>query len=127
MAAQLGITKPTLYYYVPSKADLVHACAMLGFGYAQSALQRVVDAHAAGGLAKALNAYASVAATDFGWCMVRVDEYALPAGLKKGVQVQRKALEQLLQPLMPAGTTATMMLRAVEGVALSLPKPSGTA
>ena len=39
MAVQLGITKPTLYYYVPSKSDLVHMCAMRGWEQALDAVK----------------------------------------------------------------------------------------
>lgn len=121
MAAQLGITKPTLYYYVRSKSELVHACALTGWRQALASVQRMLQSTAPDRLAKALNAYASAVASDFGWCMVRVSEYAQPAALHKEIGLQRQALEQCLATV-PTALPAPVLLRALEGVVLGLPK-----
>ena len=46
------------------------------------------------GLEAALKAYARVLSTDFGWCMVRIDEWELPAASAKHMQQQRSILEK---------------------------------
>ncbi len=120
MARQLGITKPTLYYYVNSKSSLVQACALRGWEQAHSEVQKALP-NLNNALEAALRAYARVLESDFGWCMVRVDEYTLAEALRKPLQQQRKALEQCLAAHVPAGA-APMLLRALEGAVLSLPK-----
>lgn len=124
VAAQLGITKPTLYYYVRSKDELVHACAMAGLERAQASVERAlaavpqVDTRSA-----ALKAYATAVASDFGWCMVRVTEYAQPAHCRQQASLLRKTLEQCLGTAVSiAGMPVAVMLRALEGVVLSLPR-----
>lgn len=123
VAKQLGITKPTLYYYVRSKDELVHACAMAGWQRAQASVEHALRAaqpsHA---LAAGLQAYASAVSSDFGWCMVRVDEYALPAKWARQLRQQRRALEQCLGPVAPACVPVAVMLRALEGVVLGAPR-----
>lgn len=121
MASQLGITKPTLYYYVRSKSELVHACALTGWSQALASVQRVLQSAAPDRLAQALSAYASAVASDFGWCMVRVSEYAQPVALRQEIGVQRQALEQCLEAI-PTALPAPVLLRALEGVVLGLPK-----
>lgn len=123
MAAHLGITKPTLYYYVPSKSDLVHMCAMRGWEQAMDAVKKALQQpDAAQALQAALTAYGQVLASDFGWCMVRVEEYALPAALQKTLQQQRKTLEALLGAVVPDTVAVPMLLRSLEGAVLALPK-----
>jgi AcrR family transcriptional regulator len=122
IAAQLGITKPTLYYYVPSKAQLVLACAARGFEQALDAMQTAQRASHGPQGRNVLKAYAKVLATDFGWCMVRIDEWMQPAALRKSIQQQRQALEQCLEGALASNVSASMALRALEGVALGLPQ-----
>lgn len=126
IAAQLGITKPTLYYYVPSKAQLVLACATRGFEQALGAMQTAQRAGNGPQGRNVLKAYAKVLATDFGWCMVRIDEWVLPATLRKSIQQQRQALEQCLEGALTCNVAASLALRALEGVALGLPKNQWT-
>lgn len=121
IAVQLGITKPTLYYYVPGKADLVQACALRGWEQALSQVQRALQSSAMQPLSAALQAYAQALSSNFGWCMVRAEEYALPNALHKPLRQQRKAVEQCLAAHTQA-TDAALLMRALEGAVLQLPK-----
>lgn len=124
VAAQLGITKPTLYYYVRSKDELVHACAIAGLERAQVSVERALGATPeADALAAALKAYAHAVASDFGWCMVRTTEYAQPAHCQKQASQLRAALEQCLTAAAArVAMPVAVMLRALEGVVLALPR-----
>lgn len=124
VAAQLGITKPTLYYYVRSKDELVHACAIAGLERAQVSVERALAAAPeADALAAALKAYAHAVASDFGWCMVRATEYAQPAHCQKQASQLRAALEQCLTAAAACvAMPVPVMLRALEGVVLALPR-----
>lgn len=120
IAAQLGISKPTLYYYVACKASLVQACAEQGAQQALSAVQQALQVAATQGVGPALYAYAQSVATDYGWCMVRAEEYALPDAARASSREYRQALEQALQPVLGQGLLAAAVLRAVEGMALHM-------
>ena len=122
IATQLGITKPTLYYYVRSKSELVHACAMEGWAQALDRVKRALQSASNRSLKRALEAYAHAVASDFGWCMVRVSEYMQPAALQKALTQQRQSMEQALEPLAMPKLPAAVLLRALEGVVLGLPK-----
>jgi AcrR family transcriptional regulator len=122
MAAQLGITKPTLYYYVRSKSELVQACALAGFQQAIEGVREALQSAGEAGLEAALKAYARVLSTDFGWCMVRIDEWELPAASAQHMQQQRSILEKGLASAAASVTQVAVWLRALEGVVLSLPK-----
>lgn len=122
MAAQLGITKPTLYYYVRSKSELVQACALAGFQQAIEGVREALQSAGEAGLEAALKAYARVLSTDFGWCMVRIDEWELPAASAQHMQQQRSILEKGLASAAASATQVAVWLRALEGVVLSLPK-----
>ena len=122
IAAQLGITKPTLYYYVRSKSELVHACAMHGWSNALHAVQRALATDPSVRLLQVLKAYAKAVATDAGWCMVRVSEYAQPLALRKAIAEQRKTLEACVASAAASVLPAAVILRALEGVVLSLPQ-----
>lgn len=121
IAALLGISKPTLYYYVPCKASLVQACADVGGQHAFEAVQRALQSTDGPACGAALQAYARAVATDFGWCMVRADEYPQPAAARQSAREQRQAIEAVLQPVLGPGVLAAAVLRALEGVALSMP------
>lgn len=120
IAAQLGISKPTLYYYVACKASLVQACAEQGAQQALSAVQQALQVAVTQGAGPALYAYAQAVATDYGWCMVRAEEYALPEAARASSREYRQALELALQPALGQGLLAAAVLRAVEGMALHM-------
>lgn len=123
VAAQLGISKPTLYYYVRSKSALVQACALRGF---EQALAGVCEALQSGGTLRveaALKAYTRVLDTDFGWCMVRIDEWPLPAAAAQHMQAQRRAVEQAMASTRTySAMQAGVWMRALEGVVWQLPQ-----
>lgn len=121
IAAQLGISKPTLYYYVPCKASLVQACADLGMQQALAAVQGALKVVHAQGAAFVLHAYAQAVATDYGWCMVRVEEYVPTVPARDSLLQQRQTIEAALQPVLNQGLAAEVVLRALDGVALSVP------
>jgi AcrR family transcriptional regulator len=86
VAARLQVTKPTLYYYVQNKEEILFECVRLGLGLLRSA---IAAAAASGGTAldklnAAMHEYALIVTRDFGMCLIRVGEDPLPpAGRKK--------------------------------------------
>lgn len=86
VAERLQVTKPTLYYYIQNKEEILFECVRLGLELLRSA---IAVAAASGGtsldkLTAAMHEYAMIVARDFGMCLIRVGEDPLsPAGRKK--------------------------------------------
>ena len=86
VAKRLHVTKPTLYYYIQNKEEILFECVRLGLELLRSA---IADAAASGGTAldklkAAMHEYALIVTRDFGMCLIRVGEDPLsPAGRRK--------------------------------------------
>ena len=86
VAARLRVTKPTLYYYVHNKEEILFECVRLGLELLRAA---IADAAASGGsavdkLKAAMHEYALIVTRDYGMCLIRVGEDPLaPAGRKE--------------------------------------------
>ena len=86
VAARLQVTKPTLYYYVRNKEEILFECVRLGLELLRAA---IADAAASGGsavdkLRAAMHEYALIVTRDYGMCLIRVGEDPLaPAGRKE--------------------------------------------
>jgi AcrR family transcriptional regulator len=86
VAARLQVTKPTLYYYVQNKEEILFECVRLGLELLRAA---IADAAASGGsaidkLKAAMHEYALIVTRDYGMCLIRVGEDPLaPAGRKE--------------------------------------------
>jgi AcrR family transcriptional regulator len=86
VAARLQVTKPTLYYYVQNKEEILFECVRLGLELLRAA---IAAAAASGGsaidkLKAAMHEYALIVTRDYGMCLIRVGEDPLaPAGRKE--------------------------------------------
>jgi AcrR family transcriptional regulator len=86
VAERLQVTKPTLYYYVRNKEEILSECVRLGLDLLRAA---IADAAASGGTAldklhAAMHEYALIVTRDFGMCLIRVGEEPLaPEGRRK--------------------------------------------
>jgi len=116
VARRLNVTKPTLYYYVKSKNEILFECVRIALERLKSAID---EAGASGGTALdklilAMEKYVGIITTDFGMCLIRIGEDPLPPesrkklrGLKAGVDRELRRLigqgiaEGLLEPCDP--------------------------
>ena len=101
VAERLNVSKPTLYYYVKNKDEILFECVRTGLEMFLAA----VDTPASPGatplvrLEAAIRAYVDVVTHDFGLCVIRVGEDPLPPEsraklrrLKAGVDAQFRRL-----------------------------------
>jgi AcrR family transcriptional regulator len=88
IAAALGVTKPTIYYYVPNKEQLLFECFRAGLEPIRGALLQAEQASGSGRerLRAVIRDYALAIASEYGWCMVRAEHQDL--GPELGVQVR---------------------------------------
>lgn len=81
VAERLNVTKPTLYYYVSSKDEILFECVKIGLTMLHESIQEVA-AHGGTAFDKlkaAMHRYAEIVTMDFGKCVIRVGEDPLPA------------------------------------------------
>jgi AcrR family transcriptional regulator len=116
IAARLNVSKPTLYYYVKSKDQILIECVRRGL---QMMHQGIEETRSAGGkavdqLIACMQTYTRIVTQDFGMCVIRVsdDEFAPESRkelrrLKSGIDLEFRRLvaqgvaEGSLQPCDP--------------------------
>ncbi len=103
VAESLHVSKPTVYYYVKSKDEILFECVRLGLEMVVRAADEVAQA---GGSARdkliaVMREYAKIVTMDFGMCLIRVGEDPLPPesraqlrSLKAKIDLQFRALVQ---------------------------------
>jgi AcrR family transcriptional regulator len=105
VAERLNITKPTLYYYVDSKDEILYECVRMGLTMLQEAIQA---AGTSGGsaldkLVVAMRKYAEIVAMDFGMCVIRVGEDPLPPESQRRLRRIKAAIDQEFRELIRQG------------------------
>jgi AcrR family transcriptional regulator len=86
IAARLKVTKPTLYYYVKNKDEILFECVRAGLEMLHASMENIREA---GGrpidrLIAGIRSYVEIVTQDFGLCVIRVGEDPLPpAGRRK--------------------------------------------
>jgi AcrR family transcriptional regulator len=105
IAAALGVTKPTVYYYVPNKEQLLFECFRAGLEPIRSALRRAEEASGTGRerLREVVRDYAMAIASEYGWCMVRAEHQDLGDDLSGQVKALKSEIDRGIRRLLQAG------------------------
>ncbi len=105
IAGALEVTKPTLYYYVENKEQLLFECFRAGLEPIRAAIRETgagtVQARAR--LRVVLLRYAQAIASEFGWCMVRAEDQDLGAAMQKHVKALKSEIDQGIRRLIREG------------------------
>jgi AcrR family transcriptional regulator len=96
IAAALGVTKPTVYYYVANKEQLLFECFRAGLQTIRDSFREAErsDRTARERLNAVVRGYAEAIASEYGWCMVRA--HAPDLGPEMGRQIN--ALKSEIDP-----------------------------
>jgi AcrR family transcriptional regulator len=94
IASALEVTKPTIYYYVENKEQLLFAY----FDVAGASGCRARDR-----LRLVLLRYAQAIASEFGWCMVRAEDQDLSAQMRAHVKSLKSEIDQGIRRLLREG------------------------
>jgi long-chain acyl-CoA synthetase len=91
IAQSLGVTKPTLYYYITNKEEILIECVERGLTAFHQGLAALVESDLSGRdlLRAAMALYAEVVTSDFGMCASRVGEDPLSEDKRRALR-QRK-------------------------------------
>lgn len=105
IAAALQVTKPTIYYYVPNKEQLLFECFVAGLEPIHAALQDVKESKAPARerLSAVLRQYVQAITSEFGWCMVRAEEQDLGEALSAQVRALKAIIDQGIRKLLREG------------------------
>jgi AcrR family transcriptional regulator len=105
IAAALKVTKPTIYYYVANKEQLLFECFCAGLAPVRAAFQDAGDGErpARERLRLGLLRYAQAIASDFGWCMVRAEDQDLSPQMRAHVKSLKSEIDQAIRRLLRAG------------------------
>jgi AcrR family transcriptional regulator len=105
IAAALEVTKPTLYYYVKSKEQLLFECILAGLEPIQAAFHDIDDEQrsAHDRLTRVLLRYAEGIASDYGWCMVRSEDLNLSTELHGRVKALKSEIDHNMRRLLRQG------------------------
>ncbi|PJI95367.1 TetR family transcriptional regulator [Acidovorax sp. 69] len=105
IAARLNVTKPTLYYYVKNKDEILLQCVSKGL---TMMLDGIDASRAAGGkaidqLMTCMQVYARIVTQDFGMCLIRVGDEQLPPESRKELRRLKAAIDQEFRRLVAEG------------------------
>ena len=105
IADKLQVTKPTLYYYIQNKEEILFECHRVGVELLREAVAGVSvgQACAAERLRATMIAYASVVMDDFCRCLIRVGEEPLPLANRQELGRLKLALDREFRSIVQSG------------------------
>ncbi len=105
IAAELNVTKPTVYHYVENKEQLLFECFRTGLKQIMEAFDEVATAKmpARDRLGVVMTRYAEAITSDFGWCMVQAENQDLSPAMSKKVKTLKSEIDQGLRRLIREG------------------------
>ncbi len=104
VAERLEVTKPTLYYYVASKDEILFECVRIGLQMLHDGIEqsRLAGGSAIDQLVACMRTYARIVTMDFGMCLIRTGEDPLQPDsrkklrhLKAGIDLEFRRLIEL--------------------------------
>lgn len=105
IAAALGVTKPTIYYYVESKEQLLFECFQAGLEGIREGLRRVQESPlpARQRLNEVVRHYVRAITSEFGWCLVRAENQDLGPVLSEHIRQLKAEIDRGIRGLLDAG------------------------
>ena len=105
IAERLNVSKPTVYYYVESKDQILLECVKIALDLMQAGIGEV---RAAGGsaidqLKACMRISSGVVTQDFGMCVIRIGEDPLPDPLKKELRRLKAGIDGQFRRLIAEG------------------------
>ncbi len=105
IAARLEVTKPTVYYYVTSKEQLLFECFVAGVEQIHAAFRdvRTLPVPARERLNAVLRHYGEAVASEFGWCMVRAEDQDLSPAMSRHIKALKSEIDHGIRRLIREG------------------------
>ena len=107
IAEHLNVSKPTVYYYIGSKDEILFECVRIGLKMVEDASRVRHDDDTQGTafdrLTAAMRKYAEVVTADFGMCVIRVGEDPLDAASRKKLRKLKAGIDREFRSLIAQG------------------------
>jgi len=105
IARALKITKPTVYYYVANKEQLLFECFLAGLERIRTAMSRAerLPELASKRLQLVISNYAQAIASEYGWCMVRAEDQDLSPAMSAQIKALKSEIDQGIRRLLREG------------------------
>ena len=105
IAARLQVSKPTLYYYVKNKDEILLECVRKGLHMTLDGIEasRTAGGNALDQLTACMQVYAGIVVQPFGMCLIRVGDEQVPADSRKELRRMKSAIDQEFRKLVALG------------------------
>lgn len=105
IAAALNVTKPTVYYYVANKEQLLLECILTGLEKVVEPFRhpRAAGVTAGAHLNEMMRHYAQAIASEYGWCMVRAEDLGLAPASLAHIKRLKSEIDQGIRRLLEDG------------------------
>jgi AcrR family transcriptional regulator len=105
IAAMLNVSKPTIYYYVANKEQLLFECFVAGLERIRGAIRRSQTSGrpAKERLDEVIRDYALAIASEYGWCMVRAEDLDLSEEMSRKIKLLKSEIDQGIRKLLREG------------------------
>ena len=105
VAAKLNITKPALYNYFRSKEEILIECYRLGQEMYDASIAAIEEGKGNGleKLRQLIRAYVHVITTDFGMCLVRLDDRELSGEARASVRRSKRRFDNAFRTQIARG------------------------
>ena len=105
VAERLNVSKPTIYYYVKNKDEILFECVRIGLAMVEEASAAVAGSDQTG-LAKLTalwRVYAQIVTEDFGRCLILVGEDPLPKEARKDLRALKGRIDKRFRAIVQEG------------------------
>ncbi len=105
IAARLNVSKPTLYYYVKNKDEILIACVRRGLEMMHEGIEetRKDGGSAIEQLMACMRTYTRIVTMDFGMCVIRIADDELPPKSRKELRRLKSGIDMEFRRLVVAG------------------------
>jgi AcrR family transcriptional regulator len=105
IAAALNVTKPTIYYYVANKEQLLLECILTGLERVLEPFRRprAPDVSAREQLNEMIRHYAQAIASEYGGCMVRAEDFGFTPESMARIKQLKHEIDQSIRRLLDEG------------------------
>jgi AcrR family transcriptional regulator len=104
IARKLGVTKPTLYYYISDKEDIVYGCGMAA-AEELTTVGKSISGTGSGLLAltEFFRRYVEIIAGDFGYCLAMIEETQLEEARASDLHEKKRETNAIVQRMLERG------------------------
>lgn len=105
IARELNVTKPTLYYYLKNKDDILLQCVKKGLRMTLDGIEasRQAGGNAVSQLRACMQVYAEVVVQPFGTCLIRVGDEQVPEPSRSELRAMKAEIDLAFRRLVAQG------------------------